>query len=1228
MTAKENSEALRNADRATRERSQRVFDRPLVVEAGAGTGKTSLLVARIVAWALGEGWERAATRLAGASGELPSGRAPGHPSPPEGIAAEVFGRIAAITFTDAAAAEMARRTGSALVDIEAGKIPTGVYDWALPTAADVRRTRARALLGALDHLLVRTIHAFCRRLLAQYPLEAGLHPAFQVDADEVVRDEVVREVVEATVRAAYSDPGDPDLLALAVEGIGPARIEAALARLVAAGISPDAFEADPFVPEQITALRGGLGETLAAFQREDGGRLAATDRRSTRTHATCAAIDSTAALIDAAAPASLADLESFAGALRECWQGAARARLDDWSRGKFNKGERDVLGDDAGALSRRAADLAILVVHVCDLAPERLERARLSLRPLLARAMEEMRLRGAATYDTLLRDARDLLRDHPDVRERVRGEIEQLLVDEFQDTDPLQCDIIRWIALEGPDAERPGFFLVGDPKQSIFGWRKADLGAYDHFVEEVLGASAEPDRLSVNFRSLPAVLDEVERTIAPVMEKEKGLQPAFQRLIPCAERAAAAAPGPAVEHWVSWAWDRDAAQPEFPNAVRAAKLEAETLARDLRARHDQGEFLWREVGVLFRSTGDLEIYLRELRSAAIPYAVERDRSYYRRREIIEASALLRCVLDRNDHLALLTWLRSASVGVPDAALLPLWIREFPRRVTALHGADPGAMGSLGEMIDAVAADLPDDVPGIDRVRGWEESLRQALAAIGVLRASFEEDPVDVFVEKLRTLSLVEVTEAARFLGAFRVANLDRFFCDLLAELETGGDQETLLRRLRSGVAMAREAEEARPSEAADDAVRVMTIHKAKGLGFKHTYVVQLHKQSGRGSRDGEETFVEEWDGRFEYRLFGAPTLGFHAVERQRARVAAAERVRSLYVAMTRAEDRLVLMGNWKSAAPSVEPEAARTHLDLVTSRRPGIPDLAAHMGRLASGDGGAVVDDADGRWVFPALGAAASEPSAIPLAPVELPSAEVLRAAGEALRARRAAARERARRPWNTAAAADSHADAREEQTIRRFGDGPPAAFRAPDSRPRERSHEAARAAGTAVHRILEGFDLAADPEKELARQQRRLPDLVGALVGEGERAAALQRAEEVVAELRRGRLLSKLCGLAEHVVSRELPVLLPPAAEERRAVAFVAGSIDLCYRDPETAEWVVADYKTDRVVSDADVAERVALYTDQGRSYQRALREAFGLQSDPRFELWFLDADRVEVVA
>jgi ATP-dependent helicase/nuclease subunit A len=834
-----------------------------------------------------------------------------------------------------------------------------------------------------------------------------------------------------------------------------------------------------------------------------------------------------------------------------------------------------------------------------------------------------MRLRGAATYDSLLRDARDLLAAHPGVRQRIRGELDQLLVDEFQDTDPLQCDIIRWIALEGPSEERPGLFLVGDPKQSIYGWRKADLRAYDRFVLEILGEGGEPDRLSLNFRSLPAVLDEVERVIEPVMQRETGLQPAFQPLIPCDEREAETSASPAVEHWISWDWKRETGEPDPPGALRAAEFEAAAIARDLQEQYAGGEIAWGDVGILFRSTGDLETYLQALRRAEIPYAVERDRGYYRRREIIEASALVRCVLDRNDHVALVAWLRSASVGVPDAALLPLWKRDLPRFVTELHGADPAALSDLDEVIDAAVSEVPEDVPGIDRVRGWEASLRQALVALAVLRASFEEDLADVFVEKLRALSLMEASEAARYLGAYRVANLDRFFRDLLAELEASGDRETLLRRLRTGVAEGREAEEARPG-GVEDAVRVMTIHKAKGLDFVHTYVVQLHKQSGRRGRAQVEAEVETIDGRFEYRLFGAPTPGFHAVEEQRSRVEAAERVRSLYVAMTRAKDRLVLLGVWPQAAKDVTPAAARSHLELLASGRSGVPDLADRMIRLAGEGQEAAVDEAGARWFFPALRRRAPTGSAVAEERDGLSPLAALRAAAEDLRTRCTAAAERSGRPWSRAPSADSHADAREEQAGRRFGDPSPPSSPLPGGP----SRTAARIAGTAVHRILEDFDLTADPEEELARQRRRMPDLVAAQAGEGERAAALARAEEALAVLSRGGLLARLRGLAEHVVSRELPVLLPPSADGPGAVGFAAGSIDLCYRDPETDEWVVADYKTDRIEGDADVADLVARYTEQGRAYQRALREALRLTEDPRFELWFLDANRVEVVA
>ena len=346
-----------------------------------------------------------------------------------------------------------------------------------------------------------------------------------------------------------------------------------------------------------------------------------------------------------------------------------------------------------------------------------------------------------------------------------------------------------------------------------------------------------------------------------------------------------------------------------------------------------------------RTWSDLEVYLHALREAGVPYVVEGGRSYYQRREVIDASALVRCVLDPNDHLALLTWLRSPSVGVPDAALIPLWTRDFPALVSALTGPDAAGLAAPLAVIDAALADLPEEIPGLDRIGGWERSLSFAVAGIAHLRASFERDAADVFVEKLRGFSLLEVTEAARFPGAFRLANLDRFFRELRAELEAEDvDVQALLRRLRSDVDSERAIADARPEHAGEDAVQIMTIHGAKGLEFRHCYVVQLHKGAGRNRRTRARPAVKEVGGRWEYSVFDAPTPGFAAVEEHEERVAAAERVRGLYVAMTRARDRLVLLGAWPLTGGGNRGARGEALIDLLR--------LAARQPRCARGRDG------------------------------------------------------------------------------------------------------------------------------------------------------------------------------------------------------------------------------------------------------------------------------------
>ena len=134
------------------------------------------------------------------------------------------------------------------------------------------------------------------------------------------------------------------------------------------------------------------------------------------------------------------------------------------------------------------------------------------------------------------------------------------------------------------------------------------------------------------------------------------------------------------------------------------------------------------------------------------------------------------------------------------------------------GADPGEPAKYyPAKTRTYARVVPKDVPGIERVRGWERNLLAAVEHLAVLRLAFDSEPADVFVERLRRLTLIEATEAARYLGPYRLANLERFFRQLLSAIEeSGGDATAILRALRRSVAEARDAEEGRPKDGAED----------------------------------------------------------------------------------------------------------------------------------------------------------------------------------------------------------------------------------------------------------------------------------------------------------------------------------------------------------------------------------------------------------------------------
>lgn len=1203
MTEPASPVSLHEEDAAGRRLANSEFVRPVVLQAGAGTGKTTALVARILVFALGPGWERSERALRDASD-----RPPGD----ERIAARVLRRIVAITFTDAAAAEMARRAGEAFLEVAAGGLPTGVEEAELPATEARRRTRARALAGALDRLVVRTIHAFARRLLAAHPVEAGLHPGFEVDGEGLATAAVVREVFELHLREAYGDPGDPVLLRLAVRGEPMAALEEALLALVQAGTDAAWLEQDPFSEAALAALAGELERDLEALCRA-AGPLATLKGVPASLDALVRAGDASSRLRQRAPGSGEAGMAALRELVGETI-GLRAGRLAEWRKGKFGKREEAALGEQGErALSAAAASLHRRVAWLEELDPERLDLARRALAPLLRRVRQILAQRGLVSYDDLLRDAARLLRDSPAVRERERAGIDQLLVDEFQDTDGLQCELVAALALGG-EGERPGLFLVGDPKQAIYGWRGAELRAYDGFLARVREAGGCFGRLTLNHRSVQPILDEVARVIRPAMREQPGVQPRFEHLASARspEAGAAFADGGcrAVEYWVSWQLPTP---PRGTKKPAATSLEAKAVAADMARLIGQHGVEARRIALLLRGFGDVEEYLSALRDAGVPYAVARDRSYYRRREIADASALVRCVLDPSDELALLALLRSSLAGVPDAALLPLWRAELPGRLARLEPGDAAGWKGLREAVAEALQQVPADLPGLDALRGYEAGVDYLVRCVGLLRSSFARDPSDRFVERLRSVLLLEVGEASRMAGAFRHANLERFFRDLDGLLAHGASPSEVVRWLRQSARDERDAEEARPLEAAEQAVQVMSIHKAKGLTFDHVYVVQLHKASGGRGDAAAPARALPVEGDIALCLLGERSGAFLRVEERAAETEAAEHVRTLYVAMTRARDRLVLAGRWPEE--DSEKRDARTHVSLLQDRESGVPDLGA----LAAAAGAGTAESHCVAWRFPARFEAAR--AATPAADAGAAS-RTARAEADARRLgplRREALQHQAR-PFGAAVTASSHEAFRDHAEQARDAEDPPAvgAAKAPFD-------AVAGRIGTALHRALETVDATLDEEALCAALLASAQSALAADLSGDALERAQERVADLVARFERGGLAQRLRAVAPRVVARELPVLLPPDEAGDGPVGYLAGAVDLVYRDDDGG-FVVADYKTDRVETDEEIERAAARHAAQGARYVAAVRQALQLAEAPRFELWFLHAGRIEL--
>ncbi|NJN71287.1 MAG: UvrD-helicase domain-containing protein [Nitrospira sp.] len=458
---------------------------------------------------------------------------------------------------------------------------------------------------------------------------------------------------------------------------------------------------------------------------------------------------------------------------------------------------------EAGALIETAQQL-LTIDHVL------LNDLLQLLIPLVRNIRETFVRQGWLSFDGLLARGQALLFEHPSVRERIKREYRALLVDEFQDTDPTQYEIILAVSeRQGSQAARwqemvlePGkLFIVGDPKQSIYAFRRADIEAFDRVVEKVTNEGGIAETLTTNFRSDGAVLAPVNETFDRLFERRPLVQPANVRLEVRPQRKP-----PSIEPGVRLCVttpDDD----EMFDAAGATRAESEVLARWL-----SEDILSRptvkpgHVALLFRKLTQADAYLDALRRHDIPYVIEGEKHFYRRQEVIDLVNLLRVLDHPHDEIALTGLLRSPLGGLTDRELYDL---KQAGHFNYLHASHLGTWPHV----------RADAVRRLFEHLAWLHRAIPVLPLIEALELIFDRLPIlEIAAASLHgeqaVANLMKVKQTTASLADRPHMTLSGFVDLMLARLEEQPDEsESLL------------------AEESLEAVHVLTIHKAKGLEF-------------------------------------------------------------------------------------------------------------------------------------------------------------------------------------------------------------------------------------------------------------------------------------------------------------------------------------------------------------------------------------------------------------
>ncbi len=834
-------------DAEARRRIREDLNTTFVVEAAAGTGKTTELVARIIAvLASGEG---------------------------------TLGRVVAVTFTEKAAGEMKLRLRS---ELERARTALAQDDPA--------RVRLDVALSELEAMRIGTIHSLCADLLRERPVEAQVDPVFEVTADGArspVYERAFAGWFQDVLAAQDDSPGVRRFLRRRLRGAQ----EGSQQMLRAAGWKlidhrdftapwrrdPD-FDRCAAMDALIPALRR-LADYVEQAQDPDGWLT----RNFRVVRRFC---DELAAREQVVADRDYDGLEGQLAMLRRdrTWR--------YFGRGKFygpGLARADVVAD-------RDAVCASLDAFLDEANADLVASLREDLQPLIQRYETLKERAGQLDFLDLLVRTRTLIRDHERVRRELQGRFSHLFVDEFQDTDPLQAEILLLLAADDPTCAQwtqartvPGkLFIVGDPKQSVYRFRRADVALYESTKQRLMGAGAELLHLSTSFRSVPNIQRVVNASFEQVMlggatqATYVGLAP--YREEPETQPSVVALPVPAPYSRggkvVNYAIDDS-----LPVGVGAF---VHWLVTDSGWTVSEGDervpMEARHVCLLFKrlQTFGRDItrpYVKALEARQVAHVLVGGHSFHERDEVLALRNSLSAIEWPSDELAVFATLHGPFFSLGDDALL-----AFRHVLGSLHPLKP--------------IELDDD-----RLTDLTRPVLEALHVLKVLHFGRNRRPIADTIARLLDATRAHAGLAHWPTGEQALANVVRVM-DMARRFESAGATsfrafvDQLQREAERG-----DAGDAPIVEEGTDGVRIMSVHRAKGLEFP---VVILCDPTAQRTFKTAGLHVDNATGMWAGKLAGmAPHNLLDNTADSLARDDE-EGIRLAYVAATRARDLLVL----------------------------------------------------------------------------------------------------------------------------------------------------------------------------------------------------------------------------------------------------------------------------------------------------------------------------------